>query len=104
METGRTVGGYVVDQISFSGFLRDKSAPYSLCYRQGAGLVLLRALCARFNLAVDNSLERGGAQLPNSPLWQILVRCSVLLRPHCHQLRLLPALPKFLDLIGYFRC
>ena len=95
METGRTVGGHVVVKISFSGFLRDKSAPYSLCYRQGAGLVLLRALCARFNLAVDNSLERGGAQLPNSPLWQILVRCSVLLSLHCPQLGLLPALPRF---------
>ena len=95
METGRTVGGYVVDQISFSGFLRDKLALYSLCYRQGAGLVLLCALCARFNLAVDNSLEWGGAQLPNSPLWQILVRCSVLLSLHCPQLGLLPALPRF---------
>ena len=95
VETGRTVGGHVVIQISFSGFLRDKSAPYSMCNRQGAGLVLLRALCARFDQAVDNSLEWGGAQLPNSPLWQILQRCSVLLRLHCHQLRLLPALPKF---------
>ena len=70
METGRTVGGHVVIQISSSGFLRDKSAPYSMCNRQGAGLVLLRALCARFDL--EKSLEWGGAQLPNSPLWQIL--------------------------------
>ena len=33
----------------FFGFQRGKSAPYSLCYRQGAGLVSLCALCAGFS-------------------------------------------------------
>ena len=46
METGRTVVGYGVVKLSFLGFQRGRSAPYSLCYRQGAGLVSLRALCA----------------------------------------------------------
>ena len=104
METGRTVGGYVVDQISFSGFLRDKLALYSLCYRQGAGLVLLCALCARFNLAVDNSLEWGGAQLPNSPHWQILVICCVYVESSLSSIKASASSAHVLDLIGYNRC